>query len=231
MADGRNETKIDMGGASLHIEPHDAEGRTGIKLTLLSKWGNEAMGIPVEYIEQAAMAMLDASPLQHTGLSLQHPLAVKALQRGIDGESTLSDKQPESAREYLSRMSSNLDYEEEWIMDPLTVAGVLAFWELWNHYGTDLMSGIIESINEGDCPDMYNDWVRMHAPHLKTFDYYLEGHKGEIEPEPDNGMYAIDLEDAERVANGYLQQHPKGTVTVHKYKDRDGLTLRTYRIR
>ena len=69
----------------------------------------------------------------------------------------------ESAMEYLRRAVGWLDKEPESMLEQLpTVEAVLGFFELWNAYGTDFWSGVMECIAEGDDPTPARDFVAKH---------------------------------------------------------------------
>jgi len=69
----------------------------------------------------------------------------------------------ESAADYMRRIARNLDYEEESYLDDLKdIPALVEFFELWSVYGTDLMSGILICIGEGDDPAPLRAFIRKH---------------------------------------------------------------------
>jgi hypothetical protein len=67
----------------------------------------------------------------------------------------------ETAAEYLRRIASNLNYENESLLDVLpTVQAVIEYFELWSVYDTDFMQGILESIEEGADPVPLENFVK-----------------------------------------------------------------------
>lgn len=72
----------------------------------------------------------------------------------------------ESTMDYLRRVVSNCNYETESLLDDLkSVDAVLDFFDLWNAYGTDFWSGILECIAEGDSPRKATAFIRKyHLP-------------------------------------------------------------------
>lgn len=67
----------------------------------------------------------------------------------------------ESAMEYLRRIVSNLDYEPESILDDLpSIPAIVEYFELFDTYGTDFMSGIEECILDGADPKPLADFIK-----------------------------------------------------------------------
>ena len=72
-----------------------------------------------------------------------------------------SQREDESAVEYLRRVISNCNYENEGMLEQFPcVEAVLDFFDLWAAYDTDFWSGIIECIAEGDDPEKARAFVR-----------------------------------------------------------------------
>ena len=69
----------------------------------------------------------------------------------------------ESAIEFLRRVVEWLNVEQESLLADLpTVQAVLDYADLWTVYQTDLMSGIIEAIEDGDDPKPLADFVEKY---------------------------------------------------------------------
>jgi hypothetical protein len=67
----------------------------------------------------------------------------------------------ESAAEYMSRVVSNLGHEVCALYDELPcVEAVLQFFELWHTYDTDLWSGVLEAISDGESSEPARRWAR-----------------------------------------------------------------------
>lgn len=69
-------------------------------------------------------------------------------------------KTDETAIEYLRRVVSNLNFEQETELQDLpTPQACSEFFELFDKYGTDLLQGVIESIEDGKDAVFYNNFV------------------------------------------------------------------------
>ena len=72
-------------------------------------------------------------------------------------------KQDETPIEFLRRAISNLDNEQDWLLQDLPSAqAVVDYFKLWDIYGTDLMVGIEEAIEEGADPNPLQDFVKKY---------------------------------------------------------------------
>lgn len=69
----------------------------------------------------------------------------------------------ESAADYLRRVVSSINYENDGRLDDLkTTKAVIEFFELWAHYNTDLWEGVLECISEGDRPGPALRFIKRH---------------------------------------------------------------------
>jgi hypothetical protein len=72
----------------------------------------------------------------------------------------MKKRNDESAMEFLRRVISWLDCEQESLLTSLpSVEAILDYAALWTTYNTDLMSGIIECIEDGDDPKPLKDFI------------------------------------------------------------------------
>lgn len=70
----------------------------------------------------------------------------------------------ESAIDYLRRMISWINYEQETVLLTLpSVEAVLDYFDLWQTYDTEFLTGIYEAVAAGQSPEPYNAFVRKHA--------------------------------------------------------------------
>ena|SRR5690348_5459770 len=75
----------------------------------------------------------------------------------------ISQHHDETAFQYLSRVVSNLKFEECSELDCLpSVEAVLDYFDLWTTYDTDLLVGIIDALENGEDPSPYNSFVKKH---------------------------------------------------------------------
>lgn len=69
-------------------------------------------------------------------------------------------KPDEYAIEYLRRVVSNLNFEQETELQDLpTIQACVEYFELWDKYDTDLLQGVIENIEAGEDAVFYNNFV------------------------------------------------------------------------
>lgn len=73
----------------------------------------------------------------------------------------------ETAMDYLRRAVSNLDYEEESILDHFeSPEAILDYFELWHTYDTEFWSGICECIEvDGADPAPARAFIKKHGLH------------------------------------------------------------------
>lgn len=78
----------------------------------------------------------------------------------------LSQNEDESAIDYLRRVVSNLDYENESTLQQMpSVEAILDYYDLFYIYDTDLLVGILECIEEEDSAEYrkpMKDFIRKH---------------------------------------------------------------------
>lgn len=75
----------------------------------------------------------------------------------------LSQNEDESAIDYLRRVVSNLDYENESILQQMpSVEAILDYYDLFYIYDTDLMTGILECVEEGEEKKPLDDFIKKH---------------------------------------------------------------------
>jgi hypothetical protein len=69
----------------------------------------------------------------------------------------------ETAAEYIRRIMSWLDRENELLLDDLpSIDALVEFFELWSKYDTDFWDGICECIAEGDDPAQARAFLRKY---------------------------------------------------------------------
>ena len=69
----------------------------------------------------------------------------------------------ETAIDYMRRINSALNYEEDSLLYDLpSVEALIEYFELWSVYDTDLMSGILEGIENGESPKPLNDFIKKY---------------------------------------------------------------------
>jgi hypothetical protein len=72
-------------------------------------------------------------------------------------------KDGETPMEFLRRVVSNMNMETEGLLDALpSVEAVIEYFTLWKVYDTDFLSGIFESIADGQSPKAYNDFLAKY---------------------------------------------------------------------
>lgn len=74
-------------------------------------------------------------------------------------------KDHESAADYLRRIVDNLNCEDESLLDDIhSPAGLIAYFEVWDAYDTEYMSGMLECIEcDGDDPAPLRGFVDRHV--------------------------------------------------------------------
>lgn len=69
----------------------------------------------------------------------------------------------ESVVEYMRRVTHNLGFEYESILDDLpTIEALVEYFELWSKYDTEFLSGIQAAIEEGADPMAYNEFLTKY---------------------------------------------------------------------
>lgn len=69
----------------------------------------------------------------------------------------------ETSYDYLSRIVEILKFEDSEILNALpSITAIIEYFELTQKYDTDLMSGIIDSLENGESPKHYNKFVKKY---------------------------------------------------------------------